>query len=149
MSDLFIIAGSHHAVPEARWTLKDAQSVLERKYSDYRGSNLNFEPDDSVAGDTWKAYDFHDMDAYGHATQIPETIVRIEVPDAPGYQLPEGVSAVMEMRVITRAGVTSMRNAEGSAAWDMMDLGRGHIIEQFAARAGRALADYVTKGEPR
>lgn len=147
--DVFMIIGSQRAVPEGRWSLKEAQEILEAEYSDHRGANLNFEKDSGA--DVWTAYDFHNMGPDDHAAQIPEKIVRVEIPEnlRVPYRLPEGISAEMEMRVTTRDGITSMRHVESGVVWDAIGTGRGYIVEQFAARAGRALADYVTKGEPR
>jgi hypothetical protein len=140
--DLYLITG----INIARATLEEAQQALREHYKTSDGlADLNFEED----GDgKWVAWNFSAKWSWDEeAPQIPETVVRVnfEFGDAP---LPfDGVGSVhLELRVTTRDGVTSMEHRSGHV-WDTMGvLGKGHFIEQFASRAGRALADRLTQG---
>lgn len=148
--DMYIITGPEGSVPEARWTLREAQDLVEERHTN---CDLSFEESPGLGADAWMAYNWSDVDADNRAAKIPETIVQITVPGWPSKVsqsrqfFDEAVR--MEMRVTTKTGVTSMEHIESGLVWDSVDLGRGFLIEQFAARAGRALADHLTKGELR
>lgn len=133
------------------WTLEQAQEALRTRYRDSWGrENLGFEED--LPGQ-WVVYDYSQETEKGAAPMLDEKIIRMELPSISGDQdlgaLPEGASAQFLMQVTTRTGTTSMAHVETGTAWDSMHLGRAYLIEQFAARAGRALADFETKETPR
>lgn len=142
--EMYLITGGSED-PRLRWTLREAQQALREQYD--RG-HLEFEQE--PLADRWLAYDWGNTDENDRAPVIPERIVKVLVPGTPrGAHLPDGVGVRMEMRITTRESVVSMESAEADETWTTMLTSRGFLIEQFAARAGRALADHLTKGDPR
>lgn len=140
--DLYLITGLN----VARATLEEAKQALREHYETSDGpADLNFEED---GRDTWAAWNFSAKWNWDEeAPKVAETIVRVNF-DPGSTPVPFGgpASVHLELRVTTASGVTSMEHRSG-LVWDMMDdSGKGHFIQQFASRAGEALADRLTKG---
>lgn len=85
------------------------------------------------------------------AIRVKEMIWQIEkIPGEPPLRsMPfgQGAGAVLEMRVTTHKGSTSFQHTEPDDIWNMMVLGKGHIIQAFAERAARALSEQVIEGD--
>lgn len=132
-------------------TLEEAKDVLRERYkgdNEGRPADLNFEERGIDTG-VWDAYNFSamgwDKDV---APTLPETIRRVEAPPMTGALdcNPFDTSVTMEFRITTRDTKVSVQNQMGLAWEGVGALGRAHFIEQFANRAGQALADQLTKG---
>jgi hypothetical protein len=131
--------------PVVRWTEEEAEEAVRALY---RGHDLTFEegsfPNQRIA------YDWSAMEG-DRAGLIREVIHEMDAPEPPGSvnlkggSLPEGAAVLMEMRVTTEKGMTSFEHVDTSVIWDSVHLGKGYLIQQFADRAGRSLAAYLTE----
>lgn len=145
--DMFLITGKN----TLHSTLEEAKDALREQYKGDNGgrlADLNFEERGIDTG-VWDAWNFS---AKGWddevAPEIDETIIRVTAPAGADLLDPNPFdsSVTMEFRVTTRTNQVSVRHQMGTA-WDSTgDLGRGHFVEQFANRAGQAIADQLTKG---
>jgi hypothetical protein len=128
--------------PQPRWSIEEARQLVK---SNHHGHDLNFEWD--RYGEKWIAYDWSAM-VDDVAPQVNEAIYEVEVPgEAPARSnvLPDCAAVRMEMRITTRNRVSSFEHMDTSDIWNAVDLGKGYLIQQFAARAGRSLAEHLTE----
>lgn len=133
--------------PVVRTTQEEAEQLLQDKYATYSNSQpLAFER--FADGDPWTAYDWSSTDADGAATKIPEKIWEVEVPVTTPHRAAStpwpGDGVHLELRITTRDKVVSLQELESEEIWDS-PLGKGFIVEQFAARAARAIGQSINE----